>query len=260
MGPENGKQISALRRTKDLADFVKVHFGKRTVKLYRGLTSAPEIIEILGIHEEYERITGNTVVPEIARRAVLEYLRGAITDPKERDELRILHQSKGGKTKRKTGIDWTECNVYGVSLDEYATHLASLKEFETKHKNGVCAPDYEAISKKINLKEFKQKGKIDPELLRRSIARFRIRFRKQIDNTLDEMVDSVNNGQYYRFFMLNRQFENTLSFAYHSLESEKRGEYDNCRQSLFLGVKWENSALVSDGISKYSLIRLESQQ
>jgi hypothetical protein len=260
MGPENGKQISAIRRKKDLADFIRVHFANKVRDMYRGLVSAPEIIDQLGILDRYEEVTGKTVNTEIARRAVLKYLSTEITNPEERNDLRKFQQHRGGKTKTKTGMDWEECNVYGVSLSDYALQLASLSEFQTTYKNHVKGPDYEAISKEINLTEFNQKGKIDPKLLRKSITRFRLKLRQELDKNLDEMVESANTGQTNMFTMLNNRFENTIAFAYPNRSDETRCQLDNCRQSLALGLKWQNLKLVNDGISRYSAMRPEYQQ
>ena len=260
MGPENGKQISAIRRKRDLAEFIQVHFANKVRDMYRGLVSAPEIINQLGILDKYEEITGKKVNTEIARRAVLEYLSTAITNPEERDDLRRLQQQKGGKNKQKTGMDWEECNVYGVSLSDYALHLASLSKFQATYKNHLKGPDYEAISKEIDLTKFNQKGKIDPKLLKKSFSRFRSKLRQELDTTLDEMVESASQGNSQMFTMLNNRFENTIAFAYPNISDETRCQLDNCRQSLALGLKWQNSKLVNDGISRYSAMRPEYQQ
>jgi hypothetical protein len=187
---------------------------------------------------------------------VLEALSTLITSKDERDRLRQAHQSKAGKTKTKVGIDWDACNVYGISLREYAMHLAMQSENQYQSGSRLGTAQFAKVHAKIDLDDFGLEGKLSPRAVKSGVSRYKDQIKRDLYQNLTRMVDAAKKGEEDRVWEENFNFENTLQFAY-AAGSEKWLEYDNCRQFFILGVTWmlnQQETCFKDGFQRYEQI------
>ena len=230
------RQAAAVKYIGDLADFVLTTFSDEVLFRYRNIESTPEIINQLGIINSYDQHAGRKLDPEIARRGVLRAIRKLIPDKEERERLRVLHQSKGGKNKRKTDLDWDACNVYGISLRDYVVDLSLQEEFQYFIGNRKCTA-YSAIASKINPTDFDLDKRLTPGKIKLTIYRHRKESRTELYETLDKMVDAAEEGNPGEMLKLNKIFNSDLEFA-DQVGTKDYSNYDKCRQSLISSFDW----------------------
>ena len=247
-------QAAAVKFKGDLASFVVEKFPE-VAERYRNLESAPEIAKSLGISESYKQHSGRKLNDEIVRRGVLEALSDLIPNKNEREKLRKAHQSKAGKLT-KSGIDWDVCNVYGISLRDYAMHLAMQTENQYQSGSRIGVAQFVKVHEKIDLGDFGLEGKLSARAVKSGVSRYKDQLRRKLYQSLTKMAEAAQEGDEDKVWEENHLFENLLHFSY-TLNSEKWRESDNARQSFILGVTWmlsKQKSCFEDGFARYEKI------